>query len=120
MKVPYEVRAKRPLLYLITISNLKKNRHVEPCEISTVLEQLCRRLTLIEGSLEIGPYWKQLHFHGIMISKYLFNTSRFYIQSGFKVMFKDVYDYNNAVNYIYKNEFNCHVQINDMQEKSAF
>ncbi len=120
MKVPFNTRAKRPLLYLITISNLKKNIYVSSDELSMPLSDICKSCILLEGSKEIGPVYKQLHFHGIVVCPYLMWTHRFYIHNNWKVSFKEIYDYNNAVNYVYKNQFQCHEEINALQEKSVF
>ncbi len=120
MKVPFNTRAKRPLLYLITISNLKKNKHVTSDELAIPISELMTHLILLEGSKEIGPVYKQLHFHGIVVSQHKMWTNRFYMHDGWKIQFRDVYDYNNAVNYIYKNQFQCHCEINQWQQKSIF
>lgn len=114
------IRAKRPLIYTYTLSSLRKKDFVTMKEIENVRNSFFNHMTthLITKAVEIGPVYKQLHEHGIIVTHTLYQTSRFYIHMGFKIQLKICTNIDGAWQYVHKNDFQCHSIINQYNGES--
>ncbi len=116
------IRAKRPLLYMYTISSLKKKEFVTPKEIKKIRFSFFNPMNthIITKAQELGPVYRQLHEHGVICTHTPHKTKRFYIHKGFKIQMSTLIDIDSAWQYIHKNMFQCHKQINQFAGSSAW
>lgn len=100
-------------VYLLTIAKHQVKDFVDADMLDNIHAELKWRLTdlyMPAYAYEVSPHYRQLHLHGIALTK----RAVFYKENnsldGFRLQWKKVYNLPRALEYVYKNAHNAHVQ----------
>lgn len=100
--------AKRQYTYMVTIRKHQVLDFVTTCELQSILDRLiikdlgwtscyCDNIVF-----EVDSKYKQLHLHCIMHSSRNFKYSKYTQRLGFRIHFREVYNFDGAVGYLNK------------------
>ncbi len=100
-------------IYLLTIAKHQVKDYVSQNDLLRVHTALKCRLADLYVPLvayEISPKYRQLHMHGIALTKRAVFFKENCSILGFRIQWRKIYDLEKAIQYVYKDAYNSYIQ----------